>query len=295
MRYILVAFWMVLLFSCTRQTRDKSNLKPNSDSLISLNNHIAETNPYRIRDSIKHFAIIPKVTLNVKLKIFKSLIDSLQNCYKSNEVNQYAEIDKYNYLIVKYILNIVENHPIFPDVLAKGPIKLIRSTDQKVGVYSWDEHTGSSMNSYINVLVYKTSNKKMKAIHLEWINSKVEYLPYAGMVKKIYLLSNKPYSSIYMIQTEGTGCSNCYLGSMFGFSITNDSINLNYPLFGNRSDYILEIKDSNFREFQYNSQKKEFTVNYFLENSLINTNSKNKDLVFEKWIFNGEKFGVVQN
>ncbi len=290
MKYLLIVFSIVLLLSCNRQTRNNDDSKSNMDSSISMNNILTENNPYRIRDSIKRFAIIPKLNLNAKLKIFKSLIDSLQNCYISNEVNQYVEIDKYNYLIIKYIQNIVENHSIVPEILAKDPIKLVRSPDQKVGVYTWDEHAGSTMSSNINILVYRTSDNKMKTIHLEWINRNIEHLTYAGVVKKIYLLSSKKDERIYMIQAEGSTCSNCYFSSMIGFSISYNNLNLKYPLFGNSSDYLFESRDSSLIEFNYNSKIKEFSVSYMVENRSLDTASENIYSISEKWIFNGEKF-----
>lgn len=289
MKYFSFLVLLVFLVSCNHQTRDK--LIQNDE--FTSQNILNDKNPYRIRDSVKFYAVIPDVSLNAKLKIYKSLIDSLSNSYKSEENNKFSNIEKYNYLIIKYIIHLVENHNVYPNVLAKEPIKFFSSANKRIGIFSWDEHTGLTMKSNINILVYKTRLNKMKAIHLEWINSKEEVLPYAGRICNIFLLKSNKDKQIYMVQTRGETNANCQTHSMFGLAITNDTIDLKYPLFGNKNEYFVETNDSLNSKFKYLPAFSELQVEYspFVSN---NDTLENKAVrVRERWIFKDEKFELI--
>ena len=109
LRVILIIGTISLLFSCQRLERQNNESDEQMFSLKDNSNLLNQNNPFRIRDSIKYYAIIPNVSLYTKLKKFNDLQDSLQKEISSENEEKYAEIEKYNYLIIKYLTNLIEN------------------------------------------------------------------------------------------------------------------------------------------------------------------------------------------
>ena len=288
-RFFVTILFYLLLFSCQRIERQEFSSENKTDTSELQNVILNHQNPFRMRDSIKHYAIIPNVSINAKIKILHNLQDSLQKVILSDQKNRYSEIDKLNYLIIKYIVNLIERHNIEPSRLARKNIKFIQSANKKIGILSWDENTGSAFQSFINILIYRTKNNKFKTHHLEWINRKKEYPPYAGKMTNINRLGMVNGQEIYMIFSEGIGCSDCLQKTFIGLSLVADTIDLNYPLFVDNSDLIVDSKNDNLILFNYFPNHKKIMLKMYTD-TIIDNHIVPLDTISKEWIFGGEIF-----
>jgi hypothetical protein len=288
-RFFVTVLFSFLFFSCQRIERQEFSSENKADTSELQNVILDQQNPFRMRDSIKHYAIIPNVSINAKIKILHNLQDSLQKVILSDQKNKFSEIDKLNYLIVKYIANLIEIHNIEPNRLARKNIKFIQSANKKLGILSWDENTGSAFQSFINILIYRTKNNKFKTHHLEWINRKKEYPPYAGKMTNINRLGMVNGQDIYMIFSEGIGCSDCLQKTFIGLSLASDTIDLNYPLFVDNSDLIVDSKNDNLILFNYFPNHKKIMLKMYTD-TIIDNHIVPLDTIFKEWIFGGEVF-----
>lgn len=292
LRVILIIGTISLLFSCQRLERQNNESDEQMFSLKDNSNLLNQNNPFRIRDSIKYYAIIPNVSLYTKLKKFNDLQDSLQKEISSENEEKYAEIEKYNYLIIKYLTNLIENHNISPKRLARKNIKYIQSSDGKIGVLSWNENTGSAFHSFINLLTYRTKNNKYKTLHLEWINQDFEYTPYAGEIKQIRWLGKSKNQNIYMLFSEGIGCSDCLNKTFISLSLQNDTIDMDYPLFVDENDLLVDTKNDNLLQFEYKASSKEIHL-LLVRDTIVDNTEIPLDTLSQKWKFDGAFFQSV--
>lgn len=288
-RYLLFSFLAIAIFSCQAPERQEYISNTEINTISDSNDYLNQSNPFRMRDSIKHFAIIPKISLRSKLKIFQSLQDSLQKEISSENEEKYVEIEKYNYLTIKHLMDLIENHNISPKRLARKNIKYIQSSDGKIGVLSWDENTGSTFHSFINILTYRTKNNKIKTLHLEWINQTFEYTPYAGEIKQISWLGKTETQNIYMLFSRGIGCSDCLNKTFISLSLQNDTIDMDYPLFVHENDLLVDTKNDNLLQFEYKSSSKEIILRLVTDTIIDNTLIP-LDTLTQKWKFDGAFF-----
>ncbi len=292
LRFIFIIGTISLLFSCQRLERQSNESAEQMFSSKDNSNLLDQNNPFRMRDSIKHFAIIPNIPLNAKLKILKSLQDSLQKQISSTNKQKFSEIEKYNYLIIKYISNLVEKHNISPRRLSNKHIKYLQSSDGKIGILSWNENTGSAFNSFINIVTYRTSKNKTKTVHLEWINQRFEYPPFAGEIKKIHRILYSSEKNIYLLYSEGIGCSNCLNKAFISLVLEKDTIDMNYPLFINQSDLLIETKNDNLLQFEYKPSSREIFLK-LVNDTLIDTEFFPVDTISNLWKFDGQFFQSI--
>lgn len=288
-RFFIPVLFILFLISCQRIERQELSPDTKTDTSIIQNIILDHENPFRMRDSIKHYAIIPNVSINAKMKILLNLQDSLQKVISSDQKNKFSEIDKFNYLIIKYIANLIEIHNIEPSRLARKNIKFIQSANKKIGILSWNENTGSAFQSFINILIYRNKSNKYKTYHLEWINRKIEYPPYAGEMKSINRLGIVDGKEVYMIFSEGIGCSDCLQKTFIGLSLASDTIDINYPLFVEKSDLIVDSKNDNLVIFNYFPNQKKIMLKLYTD-TIINNNIIPLDTISKEWLFDGKVF-----
>jgi hypothetical protein len=291
-RFFLTILLPTIIFSCQRIERQehRSEIKTQTSSKQEI--LLDQSNLFRIRDSIKNFAIIPNISVNAKIKILHTLQDSLQKINLNDYKNKYYEIEKINYLTIKYITDLINNHNVPPINLAKKQIKHRSSPDKKIGILYWNENTGSTFESFINILTYRTKTGKHKAYHLEWINQKKEYPPYAGQMKKIIRLGNHDKQELYMILSEGIECSNCIHKAFIGLTLTNDTINLDYPLFDTKKDLIVNVKNDNIIKFDYYPNFRKLVLKTTTD-SITENNTLGTDTVTRTWQFDGRIFSEI--
>lgn len=292
-RYLLLCVFAIGMFSCQGPERQGYVAVDETDANSENNEFLNQNNPFRMRDSIKHYAIIPNISLQGKLKIFNSLQDSLKKEIKRENKQKYVEIEKYNYLIIKYLSDLIENHNISPRRLARKNIKYIQSSDGKVGVLSWNENTGSAFQSFINILTYRTKNNKFKTLHLEWINQDFEYAPYAGEIKQIRWLGKSEKNNIYMLFSTGIGCSDCLNKAFISLSLQNDTIDLDYPLFVDENDLLVDTKNDNLLQFEYKPSSQEIVLR-LVRDTIVDNSIIPFDTLNQKWKFDGAFFQILE-
>ncbi|MDD4575916.1 MAG: hypothetical protein PHI36_05770 [Bacteroidales bacterium] len=292
-RYLLLCVFAIGMFSCQGPERQGYIAVGETDTISGNNELLNPNNPFRMRDSIKHYAIIPNISLQGKLKIFNSLQDSLQKEIYSENEKKLVEVEMYNYLIIKHLTDLIENHQISPKRLARKNIKYIQSADGKIGVLSWNENTGSAFQSFINILTYRTKNNKYKTLHLEWINQDFEYTPYAGEIKQIRWLGKQDNKNIYILFSRGIGCSDCLNEAFIGLSLQNDTIDMDYPLFVNENDLLVDTKNENLLQFEYNPLSKEIEL-CLVRDTIVDGNIITLDTLIQKWKFDGIYFQVSE-
>jgi len=195
LRFILIIGTFLLLLSCQRLER-QNNESDKQDLLSEDNgNLLSKNNPFRMRDSIKHFAIIPNIPLNAKLKIFKSL-------------------------------------------------------------------------------------------------QRFEYPPFAGEIKKIHRILYSSEKNIYLLYSEGIGCSNCLNKAFISLVLEKDTIDMNYPLFINQSDLLIETKNDNLLQFEYKPSSREIFLK-LVNDTLIDTEFFPVDTISNLWKFDGQFFQSI--
>lgn len=292
-RYLLLCIFAIGMFSCQGPERQGYIAVDEADTISDNNEFLNQNNPFRLRDSIKHYAIIPKISIQAKLKIFNSLQDSLQKEISSENEEKYVEIEKYNYLTIKHLMDLIENHNISPKRLARKNIKYIQSSDGKIGVLSWDENTGSTFHSFINILTYRTKNNKIKTLHLEWINQTFEYTPYAGEIKQIRWLGKTETQNIYMLFSRGIGCSDCLNKTFISLSLQNDTIDMDYPLFVDENDLLVDTKNDNLLQFEYMPSSQEIVLR-LVRDTIVDNSIIPFDTLTQKWKFDGAFFQIIE-
>ena len=145
-------------------------------------------------------------------------------------------------------------------------VKIIKSNDNKVRMFSWDELTGGTWHDMAVIIQYKISNRKIKT---QWIDSDISEEP-AGITDdilyKIYDVDINKHPH-YLCFGWGTYGAGHHHNSILIFSIENDSLKVcsdciekNYSIIKAPRSKKIDMKFDkveniiSFNEFEYNDE-----------------------------------------
>lgn len=157
-------------------------------------------------------------------KIETELILKFQNYWNSDVEIRFGGLGSKLRARVENILSNSNSFEYPFDSLSKY-IKIIKSNDNKVRIFSWDELTGGTWHSMAAIVQFKTCNKEIKT---QWIDSDISISDEPPRITdaiqyEIYDVEIKKQTH-YLCFGYGTHGAGHHFNSILIFSIENDSL-----------------------------------------------------------------------
>jgi len=198
---------------------------------------------------------------NVNLKrVEEELILEFENYIKSDYERRY---DSLRAKLKKQVENVLSNPESFDysfDSLAEY-VTIIKSIDEKVRIFSWDELTGGTWHDMAVIVQFKTKSKK---INTKWIDSDISEET-SGITDAIQYEINNVYienKTHYLCFGSGTYGSGNHHNSILIFSVVNESFEPCSSCIP--EDYsIIQAPRGEKINMSYDKQKQEISFNEF--------------------------------
>ena len=199
-------------------------------------------------------------------KIEDELLVAFENYIKSD---YYSRFDSLRPKLKKQVENALSNPESFDYsfyALSKF-VTIVKSSDEQVKIFSWDELTGGSWHDMAVIVQFKTKNQKIKT---KWIDSDIREDP-SGIIDTIQYeindvtIDNKMH---YLCFGWGTHGSGHHHNSILIFSIVNDAIQTCKSCIS--EDYLMiQAPRREKINISYNKQSQEISFNEFKYNDDI--------------------------
>lgn len=194
-------------------------------------------------------------------KAEKDLIVKFQN-YENSDEN--FRFDSLRAELKTHIASILSSSNSFeyPFDSLSNYVTIIKSNDNKLRIFSWDELTGGSWHDMAVIVQYKTSNQGVK---IQWIDSDIseEAKGYTDAIQfEVHdvEINKKPH---YLCFGWGTYGSGHHHNTILIFSLENDSLKVCQDCIEN--DYaVIQAPRSEKIHLEYNAMKKVISFNEFI-------------------------------
>jgi len=153
------------------------------------------------------------------------------------------------------------------DSLAKY-LKIIKSEDEKLRIFSWNNLTGGTFHQYDVFIQYKTNNDKIKT---QWLDSIVDNQP-EGLTEAIQFeiydigINGNPY---YLCFGRGTRGAGHHHNTILIFSIERDSIKFLPDLIDKKYQFLQAPRGYDLN-LKYDKKAEVISFNEFIHNDELN-------------------------
>lgn len=189
-------------------------------------------------------------------------------------------------------------------LFATGPFRQVRSSDDRLRIFNWDERTGGTFQAQVSVVCARLPNGLVKASY--HTASDDEWCVGAGY-SAIHRLRTTNGSALYACLGDVRGCSTCCAEVITVLEITPDGLNFTFPAFPSAtregeeantanehsSTWALDARCGDITHFDFDPRKQELRYTYVPDDLTPVPANATGSPVSGRWRFNGETF-VVQ-